>query len=140
MTRRQSRERAVQFLFQQEFDSIEFEAALSLFWKNNEARDSEKSFAEELIRGVSEHKEDLDARIRGYSEHWDINRMSGVDRNILRVALYEMFFRADIPPVVSINEAVDIAKRFGCSKSGGFVNGVLDRARKDLRGRVGHEP
>lgn len=132
MTRRNARERAVQFLFQMDFNPEDPDSALSCFWKERKTNAKARQFAEELIHGVLEHLESIDSKIRSYADHWDIERMGGVDRNILRLALYEMFFRPDIPPVVSINEAVDIAKRFGSDESGRFVNGILDRAKADL--------
>lgn len=133
MTRRNARERAVQFLFQLDFNPGNTDSDLALFWENTGIPDSgARRFAEELIRGVLEHKQSIDARIRNCTDRWEINRMGGVDRNVIRLALFEMLFRPDIPPLVSINEAVDIAKRFGCSESGRFVNGILDRAKKDL--------
>jgi N utilization substance protein B len=89
-------------------------------------------FAEPLIRGVIEHREELDVRIRQYAKNWDLQRMAVVDRNVMRLAIYEMFHREDIPPVVSINEAVDIAKKFSTPESGKFVNGILDKIKGDL--------
>ncbi|NQU11506.1 transcription antitermination factor NusB, partial [bacterium] len=74
----------------------------------------------------------VDGQIEKYAEHWELGRIAAVDRNILRLAIYEMLFRDDIPPVVSINEAVEIAKRFSTRESGGFVNGILDRIKLDL--------
>ena len=89
-------------------------------------------FSEPLIRGVLEHRVALDAEIQKYAVNWDVRRMAAVDRNILRLAVYEMRFRQDIPPVVSINEAVDIAKRFSTQESGKFVNGILDKIKSEL--------
>lgn len=89
-------------------------------------------FSEPLIRGVLENRAAIDAEIQKYALNWDIRRMAAVDRNILRLAVYEMHHRQDIPPVVSINEAVDIAKRFSTQDSGKFVNGILDRIKGDL--------
>jgi N utilization substance protein B len=80
---------------------------------------------------VLHNRDEIDALMSKYADNWDVERMGAVDRNIIRLALYEMFFRDDIPPVVSINEAVDIAKAFCDRESGRFVNGILDRARKD---------
>ena len=74
----------------------------------------------------------IDERIRRYCENYEFRRISPVDRNVLRLAIYEMLYRDDIPPVVSINEAIELAKTFGGSESGRFVNGILDRVRKDL--------
>jgi N utilization substance protein B len=89
-------------------------------------------FAEPLIRGTLEHIPELDEKIKHYAKNWELHRMAVVDRNILRLAIYEMLHRDDIPPVVSINEAVDIAKRFSTDESGGFVNGILDKVKGDL--------
>ena len=89
-------------------------------------------FAEPLIRGTLEHQAELDERIKQYAKNWDLHRMAVVDRNILRLAIYEMLYRDDIPPVVSINEAVDIAKKFSTEDSGKFVNGILDKVKGDL--------
>ncbi|MFC1461103.1 transcription antitermination factor NusB [Verrucomicrobiota bacterium] len=132
MTRRNARERAVQFLFQMDFNPDDLDSALSGFWKEKKTNAKARQFAEELIRGVLEHLKSIDSKIQGYADHWDLNRMGAVDRNVIRLALYEMLFRPDIPPVVSINEAVDIAKRFSSNESGRFVNGILDRAKEDL--------
>ena len=85
-----------------------------------------------MIRGTLEHRGQLDAEIKKYALNWDLHRMAVVDRNILRLAIYEMLHRDDIPPVVSINEAVDIAKKFSTEESGKFVNGLLDRIKRDL--------
>ena len=74
----------------------------------------------------------MDARIKACSQNWDFLRIAVVDRNILRLAIYEMFFRPDIPPVVSINEAIELAKKFSTEESGAFVNGILDRVKLDL--------
>jgi N utilization substance protein B len=79
-----------------------------------------------------ERQTDLDAHIKKYAINWELHRMAVVDRNVLRLAIYEMLFRDDIPPVVSINEAVDIAKKFSTEDSGKFVNGILDKVKSDL--------
>jgi N utilization substance protein B len=156
-TRREARERAVQFLFQYDLNQPEdLEEALRLFWESQRgaalaedkagARWGEKvelppptveeaavqTFAEPLIRGTLQHVAELDAQIKRYAKNWDIHRMAVVDRNVLRLAIYEMTCRDDIPPVVSINEAVDIAKRFSTEESGKFVNGILDKVKGDL--------
>jgi len=81
---------------------------------------------------VIERRDELDERIRKYAKNWDLKRMATVDRNIMRLAIYEMLYRLDIPPVVSINEAVDIAKRYSTDDSGKFVNGILDQVRAEL--------
>ena len=155
--RREARERAVQFLFQYDINPTEnLEAALSQFWTSQRsaslAEDKaaatwgqkvelppptvEESalqlFAEPLIRGTLEHRAALDELIKKHAQNWDLHRMAVVDRNVLRLAIFEMLYRDDIPPVVSINEAVDIAKKFSTQDSGKFVNGLLDKVKSEL--------
>ena len=131
--RRHARELAVQLLYQADLSGGSLEETLPLFWQTQEdVNDLARKFAEELIRGVAEHRAAIDEKIAKYTEHWDLPRIAAVDRNILRLAMYEMLFRDDIPPVVSINEAVDIAKKFSTNESGAFVNGILDRLKADL--------
>ena len=130
--RHESRGWAVQFLFQRDFNPDDLEIALKDFWAEKSPGAKAKRFTEELIQGVEQHKKDLDELIRKYAEHWDLKRMGAVDRNVMRVALFEMKYRRDIPPVVSINEAVEIAKELSGSESGKFVNGILDHACRDL--------
>ena len=133
--RHEGRLLAVQFLFQRDFNTGDLDPALALFWKAFPERAPQgeaRRFAEELIRGVEANRTELDRRLRLYADHWDVSRMSAVDRNVMRVALYEMLKRGDIPPVVSIDEGVELAKSFGGAAAGRFVNGILDRARRDL--------
>ena len=89
-------------------------------------------FAEPLIRGTLEHRDAVDEIIKKHAKNWELHRIAAVDRNILRLAIYEMLHREDIPPVVSINEAVDIAKKFSTQDSGKFVNGILDKVKGEL--------
>lgn len=155
--RREARERAVQFLFQHDLnppDNLELE--LAQFWNSQRASvlEDEKGpshwgqqtepqpptteetearlFAEPLIRGVIQHRDEIDERIKKHARNWDFHRIAAVDRNIMRLAIFEMLHREDIPPVVSINEAVDIAKKFSTHDSGKFVNGILDKVRSEL--------
>jgi N utilization substance protein B len=131
--RRIARELAVQFLYQYDLSGGPLEEALPLFWETqSEVNEDGRKFTEELVHGVVEHRVAIDEHIAKYTDNWDLPRIAAVDRNILRLAMYEMLFRDDIPPVVSINEAVDIAKRFSTRESGAFVNGILDRLKADL--------
>ncbi|MDL5045777.1 transcription antitermination factor NusB [Oscillatoria amoena NRMC-F 0135] len=134
--RRDAREKAVQFLYQHEFNAVEdLDKAVEEFWaipENAEANARAREFADALIRGVFTHREESDAKIKAYSENWDFHRISPVDKNVMRLAIYEMLHRDDIPPVVSINEAVEIAKRFSTAESGKFVNGILDKFKLEL--------
>ena len=134
-SRRESRELALQFLYQQDSASKypqPIPQALNAFWNVQESPPQAKPFAEELIKGVLEHLDALDTKIKAYAQNWELHRIAVVDRNILRLAIYELLFRDDIPPVVSINEAIELAKKFSTEDSGRFVNGVLDRVKKDL--------
>ncbi len=88
-------------------------------------------FALGLVHGTNRHRKEIDAEIRRNARNWDLARLAVVDRNVLRMATYELLFRPDIPPQVTINEAIELAKRFSTARSGGFVNGVLDSVRRD---------
>jgi len=132
-TRHEARERAVQFLFQLDFNAAEdFKESLDEFWATAEGDDTVRGFAEALIRGVVESREELDRKIQTYAENWDLNRMGAVDRNVLRLAMFEIFFRDDIPPVVSVNESLDLARDLSSEESAKFVNGIVDRALKEV--------
>jgi len=130
--RRKARELAVQFLYSFEVNPGELEESLAVFWKMNKAGEKVKEFATSLINGLLEEQERIDTIISQQAFNWDIGRITRVDRNILRLAVYELAFREDIPPIVTINEAVDIAKKFGTAESGKFVNGILDNVRAKL--------
>jgi len=132
--RREGREAAVQFLFQDDLNKAEpsaLEAALVEFWKLRESAARTRQFAAELIHGVLGNQEAIDDRIKRVTDNYELNRIATVDRNILRVAIYEMLYATEVPPVVCINEAIEIAKRFGSEDSGRFVNGILDRLKED---------
>jgi N utilization substance protein B len=131
--RRDGREAAIQFLYQIDVHRPEnMDEARTAFWKQNEEPQNVRDFADDLLRGVLEKLPEVDARIRNLADNWDFERLAVVDRNILRLAVYEMLFRPEIPPVVSINEAIEIAKKFSTAESGKFVNGLLDRVKKEL--------
>ncbi len=132
--RRQAREWAVQFLFQTEFNPGDLEPALADFWSDEEKKPSERdrTYVNEVVSGVLEKQREIDRTLTKYTDNWDVDRLGVLDRTVLRVATYEMLFRGDIPPVVSINEAVEIAKTYSGKDSGRFVNGVLDRIQKEL--------
>lgn len=130
--RHESRMWAVQFLFQRDFNHGDIADALEIFWADLKAGPALRQFAEELIHGVEAKKDELDAMIQQYAEHWNVARMGAVDRNVMRVAIYEMLNREDIPPVVSINEGVELAKELSGDESGKFVNGILDRISRTI--------
>jgi len=131
--RRDGREAAIQFLYQVEAHKpADVEKSLAEFWKQTEEPQNVRDFANDLLRGALEKLPEVDAKIRTLADNWDFDRLAAVDRSILRLAIYEMLFRPEIPPVVSINEAIEIAKKFSTAESGKFVNGLLDRVKKDL--------
>ena len=126
--RRKARVLALQIIYQHDIASRPLDDILRSFWESQGLPPPEvRTFAEDLAAGVRDHLEEIDALASEYSSHWDLDRMAAVDRNILRLAVYELIYRSDIPPKVTINEFVEIAKKFSTGDSGSFVNGVLDR-------------
>lgn len=121
----------MQFLFGLDFTQYEWAEAVDDFWAINPVRPSVKEYADLLIEGVMENRSDLDRQIDGALENWSPERVGRIERNILRVALFEMRHRADVPRNAAISEAVEIAKRFGSDEAPRFVNGVLDRLKGD---------
>lgn len=144
--RRRAREFALQALYATDVAGSSGATALSGLWLSqldelSEALEEpvgpeETEFATELVRGVTEEREALDARIESVSENWRLARMPVVDRNILRLGTWELLQRADIPASVTINESIELAKKFGGAESRAFVNGLLDRIAGEL-GRGG---
>ncbi len=130
--RREGRETAIQLLFSRDFVPAREEHDIEAFFDLHSGAKGVRVHAEELYRGVITHASDIDLRLVGALENFSLDRLSAVDRNILRVAVYEMFHCQGVPPIVAINEAIEIAKRFGNPDSARFVNGVLDRLKKDL--------
>ncbi|MCK8601929.1 transcription antitermination factor NusB [Desulfoferrobacter suflitae] len=130
--RRRSREIALQVLYEMEVNEVPPEEALRLYYECFESPLELRPFCEELVYGVYHHRAEIDRMIGGASQHWRIERMSIVDRNILRLALYEMLHCRTIPPKVSINEAIDLGKMFGSNESGAFINGILDHVLPGL--------
>ena len=130
--RREGREAAVQFLYHRDLGGDAGAEAVDGFWALRPATRKVREFGTHLAEGVLAHQDVIDGQIRKAAANYDLHRIAAVDRNILRVAIYEMLFVPEVPPVVSINEAIEIAKRFGAEESGRFVNGVLDRIRAEL--------
>lgn len=125
MKRRRAREYALQLLFQHDFNAGRPDFAL--FWSDKQEDAKVREFAEQLVLGTLEHLKPVDQAIEAAAEHWVLERMAAVDRNVLRAATYELLFRPDIPPAVTINEALEIAKKFSTTDSASFINGILDR-------------
>ncbi|MCC6698608.1 MAG: transcription antitermination factor NusB [Candidatus Hydrogenedentes bacterium] len=128
--RRSARERAVQFLFGLDFTEYNWHDAIEDFWHVNQSRPGVKDYAETLIGGVIEHRPKLDELIAANLDKWTPDRVGRVERNVMRVALFEILYRPDVPRAVAINEAIEVAKRYGADDSARFINGVLDRIKE----------
>jgi N utilization substance protein B len=131
-TRRQARELAMQALFYMDMQDNASLAMLESFCDNFCPPKKARPFFLVLVNGVLETISEIDALIERFSKNWKINRMSSVDRNVMRIAVYELLYCEDIPPKVSINEAVDVGKKFGTEESGAFINGIMDSIREAL--------
>jgi transcription antitermination protein NusB len=127
--RRKAREMAMQALFFMDERRDFSEAMFVRFCANFAPKSEVRPYFQRLVQGVLRHRTDLDALIERFSENWSLNRMSGVDRNLMRIAVFELVCCRDIPAKVSINEAVDIGKKFGTEESGAFINGIVDSIR-----------
>jgi len=130
--RRKGRELALQALYQQEITGELSDRALRLFWENFEGSEPVKEFALTLVRGVADRREEIDAVIGKVTQNWRLERLSKVDLNVLRLATYELLGTPEVPASVVINEAIEIARRFGSQESSMFVNGVLDQVAAQL--------
>ena len=131
--RRLARELAVQVLFQMEYQLCGAEEGIQLVWDNFSASNSARPYAERLVMGILNAKDEIDQWIRPSSKHWRLERMPHVDRNILRLAVFELLYVKEVPAKVSMDEAIDMAKKYGSEGSGSFVNGVLDDIYNRMR-------
>ena len=129
--RRSSRELALKFLYQSEFSENHSEELLDQFLEQADCKDEVEGYMRELVTAVFSHKDEIDSAIQKFSEHWALDRMTLIDRNILRMGVCELVYMDSVPPKVAINEAVDIAKKFGNEDSPDFINGLLDHIFKD---------
>jgi N utilization substance protein B len=133
MRRRRAREYALQILFQIDFKGREVSGNdFDDFWLDKDETGDVKKFAEEIVRGTIKSLDEIDSWIEKVAENWVLRRMAAVDRNILRFAAYEILYRKDIPSAVTINEAIEIAKKFSSSESAPFINGILDKLAKEV--------
>ena len=129
--RHKAREFTLQILFALDFNPQDLQEALDMFWLDILVPREVREFSTELVNGVLNNIGRIDDILGRYSENWTIDRMTGVDRNILRMSIFELLFKPEIPKNVTINEAVEIGKKFGSDDSGAFVNGILDRIARD---------
>jgi len=131
--RREGRVAAMQYLYAWSLNTPRNLAEdLRVFFDNQSKPREHYAFGEELIHGTLQHVEEIDARIRGLAHNWEFDRIARIDLAILRVAIFEMMYRRDIPPVVSINEAIDMSKEYSSADSKRFINGILDRLKDQL--------
>ena len=140
MKRRRSREYALQVLFQLELTGSELnDEMLSDFWEGNAEDDEVKEFTYNIVRTALKNREKIDETIQKAAEHWSLERMASIDRNILRAAACELLYRTDIPPSVVINEAIEVAKKYSTEDSAPFINGILDKIAHGLSSAGNHK-
>jgi transcription antitermination factor NusB len=132
--RTRARELALQFLYQVDLRGRAILPEAKDFFRVEEEDKTAREFAAQLVDGVIEHSDEIDRVIKDVAENWEIARMAVIDRNVLRMATYELLHCADIPPKVAINEAIELGKRFSTQNSGKFINGVLDKIKERRAG------
>jgi transcription antitermination factor NusB len=130
-----AREYALQILYEIDITGDDHAVILGTFWHliEDDVTDEVKRFSAELVEMVMQHRADIDKKISQYATNWELDRMAVVDRNVLRLGGCELLFRTDIPPKVSINEAVELAKKFSGVQAGKFVNGILDKVKSERK-------
>jgi transcription antitermination protein NusB len=130
--RTEGRESALQMLFAMEANGGGAERIIASYWRETPGDPEGRAYADDAVRGVAADLDAIDEAIRKASTNWRLERMARVDRNLIRLALYELKYVEDVPAKVAINEAIEIAKRYGTNESSAFVNGILDRCREEL--------
>ena len=128
--RRQGRELALQILFQVEITCDPPADVLQRFWESRSVPEEMRKFAQGLVLGTAENRERIDGEIAAVAEHWRLERMAVVDRNVLRMAIFELIGEPETPPAVVIDEAIEIARKYGSEDSAPFINGILDSIRR----------
>lgn len=139
-SRRKARECALQILFELEFSPDQLEEILKDYWAAQPVKAEVKEYATWLLEGLRQHRAEIDRTIEQASEHWRLDRMAMVDRNILRMAVFELLFEKTLPPPIIIDEAIEVARKFSGDEAAVFVNGILDGIYKSLeKDRSGQE-
>ena len=129
--RTQARECSLKILYQAEITRREISMAFDIYWREIETPDKNiQAFTSLLIKGIESKFQEIDDKISEYATNWQLKRMAVIDRNVLRIGVFELLFASDIPPKVTINEAVELAKKYGDMESSKFVNGILDKIHK----------
>lgn len=131
-TRRRGREAALQLLYAVEITQADVDEVLASSWAHALTASRTREFTGVLLRGVIASRDEIDALIREWSANWSLERIGLVERNILRFAIYELMFMPEIPPNVTINEAIEVAKRYGAEDAPSFINGILDRIKNQV--------
>lgn len=131
--RRKAREETLRILFRLEFENKQIEKTLDQYWESKKTSEEIKEYSTWLVNGIISDQAKIDNIIQQVSEHWRISRMALVDRNILRMAVFELLYEENIAPAIIINEAIEIAKKYSGDEAATFVNGILDAVRKDLK-------
>ena len=131
--RRSSRELALKFLYQFELSGGDLDEQIKLFLERNSSQEDVENFMKELVVSLIDKMEEIDKIIQKFSDHWILDRMTVIDRNILRMGACELLFNFSTPPKVVINEAIDIAKKYGNEDSPEFINGILDKVYNEIR-------
>ena len=139
-TRRRAREIALQVLYQLDLDPADPKKVLALHWENFQPSEQAREFCARLVDGVLQNGKEIDRLIEEHSENWTLKRMAVVDRNILRLAAFELCYCPDIPFKVTLNEAVELAKKFAADDSGAFINGILDKIHTLLNETLKDDP
>jgi N utilization substance protein B len=131
--RRKAREHTLRVLFQLEFGNTEPEKAVAQYWENRRILEEIKEYSSWLIKGIIEHQQEVDKLIQSFSKNWRLSRMALVDRNIMRMAVFELLYETNVAPAIVINEAIEIAKKYSGEEAATFVNGILDAVQKSLK-------
>lgn len=131
--RRKAREETLRILFRLEFENKQIEMTLNQYWESKKTTEEIKEYSTWLVNGIVSDQAKIDNIIQQFSEHWRISRMAIVDRNILRMAVFELLNEKNIAPAIIINEAIEIAKKYSGDEAATFVNGILDAVRKNLK-------
>ncbi|MDD5259820.1 MAG: transcription antitermination factor NusB [bacterium] len=139
-SRRKAREIALQMIYSIDVSKSDIKDSLNLYWEHNPDEHEVVAFANMLSTGTMENLAKIDELITQYTKNWNLKRMASVDRNILRVAIYELVFYKETPVNVVINEAVELAKKYSTNESGGFVNGILDKVKEVRNDNNGQPP
>jgi N utilization substance protein B len=131
--RRKAREETLRILFRLEFENKQIDKTLNQYWQSKKTSEEIKEYSTWLVKGIISDQAKIDNIIQQVSEHWRISRMAIVDRNILRMAVFELLYEESIAPAIVINEAIEIAKKYSGDEAATFVNGILDAIRKNLK-------